>query len=151
LKLPKFNGTSTLKTFYAQFENCAKYNRWDRSEQLVHLKAALTETAGQVLWECSSETTSALSKLVKLLKERFGGAAQSNKYRMELRNRRRQPNETLQVLYQDIRRLIVLAYPSLEANSREILACDYFLDGLSDANLKLKVQERNPGTLDEAL
>jgi len=45
LKSPKFNGTSTFETFYAQFENCAKYNRWDRSEQLAHLKAALTDTA----------------------------------------------------------------------------------------------------------
>jgi len=151
LKPPKFNGTSTFETFYAQFENCAKYNRWDRSEQLAHLKAALTDAAGQVLWDCSSETTSSLSKLVKLLKERFGGAVQSDKYRMELRNRRRQSGEALQVLYQDIRRLTVLAYPGLEAKSREIMACDYFLDSLNDANLKLKVRERNPGTLDDAL
>jgi len=46
---------------------------------------------------------------------------------------------------------MVLAYSDLEAKSREVMACDYFLDSLGDAKLKLKIRERNQGTLDEAL
>jgi len=151
LKPPKFNGTSAFETVYAHFENCSKYNRWDRSEQLAHLKAALVDEAGQVLWDSAAETTSSLSKLVRLLKERFGGAAQADKYRMELRGRLRQPKETLQNLHREIRGLMVLAYPDLEAKSREVVACDCFLDSLEDSELKLKMRERNPATLDEAL
>jgi len=84
MKPPKFNGTTTFETYYAQFENCAEYNRWSCSEQLAHLKAALTEDAGQLLSDCPTEMTNSLNKFVKLLQERFGGAAQSDKYRMEL-------------------------------------------------------------------
>jgi len=39
------------------------------------------------------------------LKERFGEDNQSGKYRLELKSRRRRPNETLRNLYSDIRRL----------------------------------------------
>jgi len=46
---------------------------------------------------------------------------------------------------------MVLAYPGLEAHSREAMACDYFLDSLGDSSFKLKICERNPATLDEAL
>jgi len=102
LKPPKFNGRSSFETFYAHFQNCAQYNRWDRSEQLAHLKSALVDQAGQVLWDCSSEITSSLSRLVKILRERYGGASQSDKYRLELRSRLRKTNETLQDLHSDI-------------------------------------------------
>jgi len=151
LKPPKFDGKSAFETFYAHFENCAKFNLWDRSEKLANLKAALVENAGQVLWDNPLEITDSLSRLVKLLKERFGGAAQSDKYRMELRNRRRQKHETLQDLHSDVRRLMVLAYPQLDATARETMGCDYFLDSLEDPAFKLKIREKNPGTLDEAL
>ena len=151
MKPPKFNGTSAFETFLAHFENCAQHNRWDRSEKLSYLKAALTDDAGQVLWDCGSEITDSFGKLVKLLKERFGGAAQSDKYRIELRTRLRKPNETLQNLHRDIRRLAVLAFPDLSANARESLACDYFLDSLGDSELKLKIRERNPKDMDDAL
>jgi len=151
LKPPKYNGTTTFETFYAQFSNCATFNRWDRSEQLAHLKAALTEETGQVLWDCGSEVTGSLSKLVKILKERFGGAALSEKYRMELRSRIRQPNESLQVLHRDIRRLIVLAHPEMDAKARETIGVDYFLDSLCNPDWKWEIRRRHPSSLDEAL
>jgi len=148
LKPPKFNGTTAFESFYAHFENCAKFNRWSAREQLAHLKASLTEEAAQVLWD-SAESTNSLGLLVKLLRERFGGASQSDKYRMEIRGRRRRPNESLQSLHQDMRKLMVLAYPGLEP--RESMACDYFLNSVGDNDLKLKIQERNPQTMSEAL
>jgi len=61
---------------------------------------------------------------------------------MELRGRLRMPNET---------RLMVIAYPDLDAMSREVVACDYFLDSIDDPGMKLKIREKNPATLDEAL
>ena len=49
--------------------------------------------------------------MIKVLKERFGEANQSDKYRLELKSRRRRPNETLRNLHSDIRRLAALALP----------------------------------------
>ena len=80
-----------------------------------------------------------------------GEANQSDKYRFELKSRRRQPNETLRSLHSDIRRLAALALPDLEHRARETIACDYFIDALNDPNFALKVRERFPKDLDTAL
>ena len=59
-----------------------------------------------------------------LLRNRYSGARQSDKYRMEVRLRRRRPGESLSSLHQDIRRLMALA--------RESIACDHYIDALDD-------------------
>jgi len=46
---------------------------------------------------------------------------------------------------------MVLAHPSLTETAREEIACDYFVDALDDPDFALKVRERAPATLDEAL
>jgi len=85
------------------------------------------------------------------LKRRFGGNAQADKYRIEIRNRRRKTEESLQSLHVDIRRLAALAFPSLDHQTRETISCDYFLDALADPDFALKVRERHPEDLDSAL
>ena len=89
--------------------------------------------------------------MIKVLKERFGEANQSDKYRFELKSRRRRPKETLRNLHSDIRRLTALALPNLEHRAREIMACDYFIDALGDPNFDLKVRERFPKDPETAL
>ena len=32
------------------FDNCARYNRWSRTDKLAHLRWSLTGTAAQLLW-----------------------------------------------------------------------------------------------------
>ena len=68
----------------------------------MYLRSSLEKDSGQVLWDYTTETTASLSKMIKVLKERFGEANQSDKYRFELKSRRRQPNETLQNLHLDV-------------------------------------------------
>ena len=75
----------------------------------------------------------------------------ADKYRIEVRNRRRKPGEPLRNLYSDIRRLIALAFPRLDPYHRETIACDYFIDALADPDFALKVRERAPANLDDAL
>ena len=70
---------------------------------------------------------------------------------MELRARRRRTGETVTALHHDIRRLMALAYPNVASNARESIACDYFVDALDDADFALKVRERAPASLDDAL
>ena len=151
LKPPRYDGTGSFETFLAQFQNCALYNKWTKREQLVYLRSSLEKDAGQVLWDYSVETTASFPKMIKVLKERFGEVNQSDKYRFELKSRRRRPNETLRSLHSDIRRLTALALPDLEHTARETMACDYFIDALNDSSFALKVRERFPKDLDTAL
>ena len=104
-----------------------------------------------MLWDYSAETTNSLKKMVKVLKERFGEANQADKYRIEVKNRKRQPGETLRSLHSDIRRLVALALPGFDRKARETMACDYFIDALNDPDFALKVRERSPKDLDTAL
>jgi len=46
---------------------------------------------------------------------------------------------------------MALARPQLPSTSREAIACDYYIDSLNDPDFALKVRERNPSSLDEAL
>ena len=73
------------------------------------------------------------------------------RYRAELRGRRRKKGETLQSVYQDIKRLMALAFPSQSGEMYEIIARDVFLDSLSDPSLCVRVLDQSPKTLDEAL
>jgi len=61
----------------------------------VYLRSFLEKSTGQVFWDYSAETTGSLSKMIKVLKERLGDANQYDKYKLELKSRRRRPNETL--------------------------------------------------------
>ena len=89
-------------------------------------------------------TTNSLKKLVAVLKSRYIGERQAEKYRAKLQIRRRKHQESLSELHQDIRRLTVLAYPKLTAEAREQIGCDHFTNALGDPDLALKVKERAP-------
>ena len=151
IKLQKFDGTGSWESWWAHFENCASYNRWTDRDQLAFMKGALTGNAAQVLWDTDRASTGSLKKLVSILKNRFSGERQAEKYRAELQLRRRKSQESLTELHQDIRRLMALAYPRLTAEAREEIACDHFTNALSDPDFALKVKERAPKSLDEAL
>ena len=151
IRLRTFDGSGNFETFWAHFENCASYNGWSNTDKLAHLKAALVGHAGQVLWDSDTSSVNTLSKLVELLKNRFGSTRQADKHRIELRLRRRRKDETLSDLHRDICRLMALAHPSLTETAREEIACDYFVDALDDPDFALKVREWAPATLDEAL
>ena len=137
LKPAKYDGTTSLETFVAQFETCASHNQWSKPRR-VSLPPKLTAEGSRsslvALWDRSSEHP---KQLKKILQERFGGANQADKYRLEVRIRRRGPNEPLNGFYSDIRRLTSLAFPYMDRSAREIIACDYFIDALNEPNFAL--------------
>jgi len=125
----------------AQFSNCAEHNKGNRAQKLAYLRNSLEKEAANILWDYGKEVTDSLSGLTNLLESKFGGKAVSDKHRIELRNRRRRPNETLQSLHADIRRLAALAFPNVQPQMREEITCDHFLDALADPDFALKIRE----------
>jgi len=84
IKPRTFDGSGSFETLWAHFENCATYNRWGEADKLAHLKASLVGDAGQVLWDSDASATDALEKLTTLLRSRYSGSRQADKYRSEL-------------------------------------------------------------------
>jgi len=149
LVLEKYDGSVPLETFLAKFQNCARYNGWSNDDRGVFLRDSLTGSASQILWEISDDVD--FNEIIRLLRNRFGSLNQMERYRAELRGRRRKKGETVQNVYQDIKRLMALAFPSQSGEMYEVIARDAFLDSLSDPSLRVRVLDQSPKTLDEAL
>ena len=148
MKPPKFDGLCSFETFMVQFSNCADYNKWTEAQKLAHLRNSLEKDVANILWDYGTETTTSWRGLTEILETRFGGKAMSEKYRLELRHRRRLADETLQSLH---RRLAALAYNGMTPEIRDPVTCDHFLDALGDPELAFKIRERQPADVDSAL
>ena len=148
IKLERYDGSTSLDTYLAHFQNCNDYNGWNEADRIAHLRASLFGNAAQVLWGLTAAEIT-FDGLSEKLKQRFGNAGQTAKYRAELRARRRGKTETLQNLYQDIRRLLVLAYPGDSSPSAEAIAMESFLQALDDKEFELRLCEKEPESLDE--
>jgi len=113
------------------------------------LCGSLSGPVGQILWDLSESTT--VEEVVKLPRNRFAVINQAERFRAELRQRRRQPNESLQELYRSVGRLMALAYPGPSSDLSNIVARDAFLDALCDHSLRIRILEKEPENLEEAL
>jgi len=149
IKLGTYNGSSPLETHLKKLDNCADYYQWSERDRVCHLKASLEGHAGQVLWELGPNSTE--KDVVQLLRNRFGNVNQMERFRAELRMRRRKPEESIQTVYQDIRRLLALGFPGQSGELCEIIGRDAFLEALRDPALRIRVLDKQPATLDEAL
>ena len=111
--------------------------------------ASLDGIAGQVLWDAGSQPT--VADVITLLRTRFGNELQAERFKAELKVRRRRPNESLLQLYQDISKLVALAYPDSTQELSSHVAKEAYVIALNDPRLQLKVIEREPKTVEDAL
>src|SRR5258708_33734914 len=142
----KFDGSTQLSLFLSQFNLCAAYNGWDAGDKAAHLQDCLKGNAARVIKD-GSDTGATFDEIVMRLKRRYGTDGQASLYRIQLRNRRRGQSESLQALYDDIRRLSMLAYPGPSSEHRDVLEVDAFVGALNDAHLELLVREKDPVNL----
>ena len=148
LKVEKFDGKSCVETFLVKFDTCAKYNGWNSEDKAAHLKTALAGGAGALLWDLHD---AAYEDIVEKLRQRYGTREQQEKFRTELKYRRRKPGESLQELAQDVERITTLAYPTAGPPMRDILGKDAFIDSLNSPGLEYKVREREPHSFSAAV
>jgi len=116
----KFDGTTPLPLFLANVDFCSAYNDWTYNDKLAHARLRLVGTAAHLL-SGGNSTIPAYNDLVEKLGKRFGTKDQSARYRSQLKGGRRQKNESLYTVYDDISRLVVLAYPVSNLSIKMIL------------------------------
>ena len=100
------------------------------------------------MWDTGEH--SSVDQVMQLLRSRFGNINQAERFRAELRTRKRNAGETLQHLYQDVCRLVVLAYPGPTSDLSNIVGRDAFLEALDNPDMRIRILEKEPKTLDEA-
>ena len=149
VKLGTYDGSSCLETFLASLRNFATYLKWTEEDELFHLRASLKGLAGQLLWDLGPNVT--LTELVRLLRKRFGTSNQAEHFCAELRTRKRRSGEQLQKLYNDICRLMLLAYPGPSSEIVNVVGREAFLEALGDPGLRIRVLDKGPTNMEEAL
>ena len=73
------------------------------------------------------------------------------RYRAELRARKRNSGEPLQSLYLDITRMVSLAHPTATAALTQHVAKEAFIHALDNDVLQVRVMDKQPATIEEAL
>ena len=104
-----------------------------------------------VLGNLAYDTQMDYDALVQALNDRFAPPDQMELYRIQLKERRQRASETLPELAQHVRRLTNLAYPTVPADVKETLAKDHFIDALLDSDLRLKIKQARPRSLNDAV
>src|SRR6218665_2263222 len=91
MKPNKFDGTGSLESFLAQFEVCARHNRWTAADKVDFLRCSLDKAATQLLWDFGAHTDVTYEQLVGRLRQRYGAEGQAETFRAQLYYRRQRP------------------------------------------------------------
>ena len=150
MKPATYDGTSAWADYKAHFEACASLNRWSDDKKGLYLSVSLRGQAQGVFGNLAGNTTD-YKKLVCALEDRFAPPNQTELYRVQLRDRQQRATETMAELGQDVRRLTNLAYPSAPNDVRETLAKEQFVDSLTNPDMRLKIKQARPVSLNDAI
>jgi len=129
-------------------ESISDYNEWNLKDKAAHLKASLVDGAATLLWQSKE---SSYKEIVAKLRARYGSAGQGEKFRLQLRCRRRRSGESPPEFAQEVERLTALAYMGAGLEMRDLLAGDVFIENLDNPGLTFKVRQREPATLQDAV
>jgi hypothetical protein len=129
----------------------SELNGWNEADQAHNLAVCLRGTALQVLTDLSPDDRRNYDRLMDVLNTRFGPANRAEMYMAELKGRRRHKGEPLRELGQEIRRLTSLAYPGMAIEWRERMAQQHFQDAVDDAEIRVRLFQATPQTLEQAI
>ena len=147
--LGSYDGRSDLDSFLTKFERCSNYFEWSEEDQVFQLTNALTDNAAYIVKEVGPNGKK--DEIIDLLKIRFGNQLLTEKFRVELQNRKRRKGETLKELYLDLSRLKVNAFGN-DAGEKypDIYFRDIYVNALGDKELRRAVLLQKPTTMEAA-
>lgn len=151
MKPGTYDGTGSWSDFLIQFNLIADYYHWNNYDKALQLATHLRGTAQGVLGDLSQTQRTDFESLTSALAARFEPVQQSELYRAKIKSRLRRKGEPIVELAQDVRKLIRLAYPSANADVREQLSKDCFIDALNDHDLEWAVLQGKPCSVEDAM
>ena len=146
-----YDGQTSWEAYYAQFCIIADMNGWRDPEKAAFLATSLKGTALQVLANLANDRRQDFRSLVAALDSRFGTSHRTEISKVKFKNRVRQRDEELPALAEDIERLARLAYAGASPILIDTLARDQFIDSLPDDDMRLRLRQERPPTLQRAL
>lgn len=146
-----YDGKSSWEAYLTQFKLLSELNHWTEQQKATYLAISLRGPALTVLTNLPEEQRGDFTALTTALKNRFGNNHQAELNRAHLRGRMKKRDESLPELAEDVERLTRLAYPDAAETMIVVLAKDQFIDALPDEDMRLRIRQSRPPTLQQAL
>lgn len=144
-------GNEEWDSWLSHFEDCAVINEWNDARKAQFLAVRMRGAALLQLQSLSPDVRGDYTVLKTALREKFVPKERIELHKAEFRARRRERDEKLPDLASSLRRLVGKAYPEAVADLQDSLAKDQFIDALEDREIRMKIRESGPKTLDEAV
>ena len=153
MKPDPFDGKSDWMEYLVYFEQMSEMYGWDHPTMAMVLGLSLRGGARSVLVSLTLAQRRDYKVLKGALTQAFCPTQQIYLYQAELKGRTKKPSEGLSDLGHDIMRLVKLAYPSADAETRETVAISSFLDALpgNAMETRLSVLRTRPRTMLEVV
>ena len=146
-----YDGSTSWIDYRSHFDMCAELNNWTIQQKGLYLGVSLRGLAQGVLGNLPLEKQKDFEELSKALSERFSPESQTELYRAQLKEREWKHGENVAEFGQRILRLTTLAYPKADPCLINSLAMGFFVDAISDSEMRLKIKQTRPKDLNEAV
>ena len=146
-----FDGNTSWIDYRSHFHMCSELNNWTVKQKGLYLGVSLRGLAQGVLGNLPVEDQKDFEVLSKALSDRFSPESQTELYRAQLKEREWKHGENVAEFGTRILRLTTLSYPKANPSLIKSLAMGFFIDAISDAEMRLKIQQTRPKDLNEAV
>eukprot|EP00117_Sycon_ciliatum_P043599 scpid14644/ scgid31550/ len=126
-----FDGEGDWQEYLAYFIQCAEVNGWQDTQRAQFLGVRLRDAARRFFTALPAARRVNWQHLCADMGNRFAPAAVANQYKAQFRTRRRKAGEDLLRVADDLRRLVVRAYPMMPDAVRDDLVRDQFIESLT--------------------
>ena len=147
MKPPTFDGSEDFGEYLVQFEILVDLHQWYYKTKPLYLASSLLDNARALLSELSTTQRRDFNSLVAILNRRFGSVERSELFRAKLKNGTKSINSELA---QSVKKFTRQAYPTADPDLTNVLSSDHFIDVLPDADLRLRLRESRPKSINEA-
>ena len=138
-------------SWISHFEDCAVINGWSDKRKAQFLAVHMRGAALLQLQSLATGARENFTTLQMALREKFVPKERVELHKAEFRVRHREQYKKLPDLASSLRRLVSRAYPEAVPDLQDNLAKDQFIYALEDREMRMKLRESGPKTLDEAV
>ena len=146
-----FDGKGDWAEYLAYYNQCAAINQWTDAQKAGFLGVRLRDAAQRYYTTIPAARRQNWGHVVADMGLRFAPDANVRQYKAQFKARRRRANEPLVTLADDLRRLVARAYPTMADALQQELVRDQFVEALTPASLRVRLQENPPPTIQEAM
>ena len=138
-------------SWLSHFDDCAVINEWNDARKSQFLPVRMREAALLQLQSLSPDVRGDYTDLKRALRKKCVPKERIELHKAEFHARRRERNKKLPDFASSLRRPVGKAYPEAIPDLQDSLAKDQFIDALEDREIRMKIRESSPKTLDEAV